>query len=1033
MRAVVIHLSDIHIDSSEHPILSRAESIAASIRSVGLKFDACFIAVTGDVAYSGKFEEYKLGKVFFDALTEAIRRTDPDVAVHWVLVPGNHDCDLRRASDVRQPDLVTAKLPALNLNGDLLRHFVEVQTPFFDFAATFASGASSCAERLFYTRTYDIGGKKILFNCFNTAWLTQNPERPAKLYYPIHAIRPAEHLKSADVSISLFHHPYNWLEPSNSHEFEQRVESMSDLLLTGHEHTSDLYRKITREGGEVRFIEAEPLWDTNTHTSGFKVVILDLTAAEYEILSFSWTGTYYESSASSVKRTFSRNELRNGDGIVNDASFLELLDDVGTAFTHPFRRQRLRLSDLFVYPNLQEFYAKAKVEGKRGTRVLSADVRGFALGQARLLLAGADSSGKTALARTLYMDCRREGLVPVLLSGEQLASGDERQIVKFIDDTYAKQYSARSLQAYKQLDPASKVFLVDDFHRAKLKRKGQDELLGVLHRLAGKVFVFVDDLFPIDEIADHGGMQNPFASYHRFQILPLNYSLTIKLTGRWVALGRDQNSGEDDLYRETTKRAKVISTLLGKQYLPYYPLFVLGVLQAYEATRGLNTANGSLGELYEALITDRLALVSKASTDLGTKYTYISRMAYHLFCNDVRQLSDADLAAVNREYFAEFDISIDPSALVSRLLDAQILCRVGGNVQFKYQHFYQFFVARYFRDNLRDPEEGPVLRARLQDMADRVYCEEYANVLIFFIYLTRDTELIEFVLSNAARIYSGTEPCALESEVEFVNRLYSEQSRPLLVSADLESNRRSYHASIDAAEECGPVDSTNGRGDRIAYDSSLDDLTKINIAFKTLQILGQVLRNFPGVLRADLKTRVANECYQLGLRVLSVILGIARDNLEELRTYFSQLVREQRPMVAVGDQLARETDEVLIALTEACTYGVIKRISQSVGIEELSETYRKILQLGGSKLSYSLIDVSIKLDHFSGFPENEFLALQRRVRDNRLGCALLRDFVANHLFLFRIDDYRVHQRITKLLDIDVKGPKLIEATFVKSA
>jgi hypothetical protein len=37
------------------------------------------------------------------------------------------------------------------------------------------------------------------------------------------------------------------------------------------------------------------------------------------------------------------------------------------------------------------------------------------------------------------------------------------------------------------------------------------------------------------------------------------------------------------------------------------------------------------------------------------------------------------------------------------------------------------------------------------------------------------------------------------------------------------------------------------------YDRQLQDVVKLNIAFKTLQILGQVLRNFPGSLEGVLK------------------------------------------------------------------------------------------------------------------------------------------------------------------------------------
>src|ERR1019366_9435765 len=111
--------------------------------------------------------------------------------------------------------------------------------------------------------------------------------------------------------------------------------------------------------------------------------------------------------------------------------------------------------------------------------------------------------------------------------------------------------------------------------------------------------------------------------------------------------------------------------------------------------------------------------------------------------------------------------------------------------------------------------------------------------------------------------------------------LYVESPKPILIGkADIYEHRERHSEQIDEEEVYAPVEAIDD-GDRdVAYDESLDHLKKMNIAFKTLQVLGQALRNFPNVLKADLKTRVAQECYSLGLRVLSVVLVVSKENLE---------------------------------------------------------------------------------------------------------------------------------------------------------
>lgn len=111
-------------------------------------------------------------------------------------------------------------------------------------------------------------------------------------------------------------------------------------------------------------------------------------------------------------------------------------------------------------------------------------------------------------------------------------------------------------------------------------------------------------------------------------------------------------------------REKIIDSLLGKQLLPAYPVIVLAILQALDATRNLNTASGSYGELYEALITDRLASISHKPTDLGTKYTLISRLAYSLCESESNSLTLTDLQTVCDRYFDEYGIRLDSGQLV---------------------------------------------------------------------------------------------------------------------------------------------------------------------------------------------------------------------------------------------------------------------------------------------------------------------------------------------------------------------------------
>ena len=359
---------------------------------------------------------------------------------------------------------------------------------------------------------------------------------------------------------------------------------------------------------------------------------------------------------------------------------------------------------------------------------------------------------------------------------------------------------------------------------------------------------------------------------------------------------------------------------------------------------------------------------------------------------------------------------------------AQILNRTNGAVRFKYKYIYCYFVAKYFQDNIANLTGEGDLRAQLQDIADKVYFEDYANIIIFYVYLTKDRALIEYLLANANRIYREHRPCDLSSHVEFVNRLGADGRSLVVPGTNVDQNREEALRRRDEAEEEIQTEEEK-QAESIKYEDGLADLVKIHIALKNLRILGQILRNFPGALRADLKVDLALASYQLGLRTLRAILLSAEDNIDELRTFIAKVIQEKR-ILEDPEELAEETDKVLLSLTRDVAFGIVKRISQAVGLEELEETYRETLERAGAPLPVRVIDYAIKLDHFARFPKAELERIMEDIKKNPFALRLLRDLTADYLYLFPVD-FRARQYIGDTLNIKVNEPNMLGSSSKK--
>jgi len=129
-------------------------------------------------------------------------------------------------------------------------------TSFFTFRDS--ESAPVCnADTLYWEHVLEHRGERILFRCCNTAWASRLKEIPGQLYYPVDCLRNQEGTPA--LAITLFHHPYNWLTPTNGRAFRERVQEVSDLILTGHEHETALRTQRGIDGEVNMYLEGGAL------------------------------------------------------------------------------------------------------------------------------------------------------------------------------------------------------------------------------------------------------------------------------------------------------------------------------------------------------------------------------------------------------------------------------------------------------------------------------------------------------------------------------------------------------------------------------------------------------------------------------------------------------------------------------------------------------------------------------------------------------------------------------------------------------
>lgn len=1020
MAITLIQLSDMHFATRTDNMVHKARAVARAAIARQPDPAACFLVLSGDIANTGSPTEYAIAESFFSEIQSVYADAHLD-APHIVAVPGNHDLNLRTETDTRQflldsPDAYLAK--PIDFNGTNFENIISVQDAFFDFEARVSrKPLLANAQKLYYPRTFTIANRSYIFHCFNTAWLSRRREAQGKLYVPPQVM---ENRTDPDValSVAVFHHPYNWLNAENQRLLKQFVENETDIVLTGHEHDPAADRHLTIKGQGLDYLSAPAFDDPKTPHNGFQLLVVDFQRARQQVCQFQWDGVRF-TEVQTADWSLHRNSRRAINPFQLRPAFRSALQDMGTGFRHPRctpPQCTLRLRDLFVYPDITRQRLEKVGSATGPVETFSASqLTELLKSHSDVLILGPDDCGKTSLARILYEDLMSEGILPVLVIGEDLrGSNPEALLDKAVSRAIVEQYATTTPEPYLQEDDVRKAIVIDGMEKAKLSRSAQRQLVSYLRLRFHKVIIFASDLFQYEDIAT-AHENSAFHDFERCRVKEFGKFHRHKLIRAWLSLGREASEEVHAVEKQVAQVDKTLATLLGKNVLPHFPVTILTLLQMLEGKDTTNTANGAYGYMYEVLLKSALAKVNPS--DVDEKITYISGIGYTMFRSKQPVLTEEEMRDVHAEYCNRYDMVRDFSKMMADLTAADVLVETNNYYRFKYPYEYYYSVAKYFHSH------ASALQTELKTAADYIYGEANANVLIFYVYLTKDECLIRHIIKNAQMIYGNHAPCDMQEDVAFLNKLAKEIPPPLVLEIkEASANRDEHNRRQDAAEEQLTPASPQGETE-IKYDDKLQEFIKITIAFKTLQVLGQVLRNFTGSLEGPLKLEITRECYALGMRTLAAILNLASGDIEGMRQYLGSLIAE-RSGVTDTKELASKADEAIVWLGTAFGFGAVKRVSYAVGHSDLTNTYQKLLERNGD-LATAIIDATIKLDHFERLPVKELEKLEPKIRDNHYAYTVMRDIVVDHVYLYNVDAPTL-QRLGAKWKISVNRPKLLD-------
>jgi hypothetical protein len=1012
MRILVVHLSDIHFKEKpeDNSLPARVPALANAILSISRTCDGILLITSGDVAFSGKDAEYATATEFYSGLTGALKTGGVSVLVHE-FIPGNHDCNLDLSNSARASSTATLLTTGVNGDGSLVNTCTPVQAAFFRFREKECGHPvpAIASDALITSVIHDLAGVRCEVHLLNTAFCSTNPEKPGELVFPRDITLPDHSGASAPaLVIAVLHHPYNWLEPTMAHALRDKLENTCDLVLTGHEHTPGIHHNTdVLKAATLDYLEGSVLQDNDDSlASGFHGIVYDLDSNKQTLHRFDWddeTKAYGHAFEAVVDDSL-RNRRRLSHQFQPSSSFRQKMEDPGIAFSHP-NCADVKLGGLYVFPDLQPFDVKA--QKTRGNILPSSDLDKELFGRRTVLVLGSTQSGKTALSKALVRSAMSFARVPVHINGTELVSVTDQSLHGLIEKKIRESFEGDQCEAFWQQAPANRVLIVDDYHKCRLNQERKTMALDYFEKEFGSVVLVGNNSVRLNELLDAKNESDKLWTYDTFQIEELTLSLRHVLINKWVSLRDGKKTEQDGLETRAVEIERTITTVFGNDLVPSFPVYVLLILQQLTGKSQASGVTGSFGFLYEVLLTDGLSSRELRHMNLDGKYTYLSILAWRVLNSDERVLSREQFRLWHAEYAAKFNSLIAVDDAIEHFQQLNILLIQDGEVEFKYPYIFAFFVARYIRDHIGD--EG--MNALIEKLARQLYHEESARIVLFLCHHVKSTFLLEILVKAANEIFPGKALADLgQKELLFLSTL-----QPQIFGVDtgqtIEQNRLEHLGVQDAEVRRQQLARREESAARLQLDGTtqLNDAAQLTAALKSIQILGQVVRNFSGSLTGQQQEELIETIYNLGCRSMKVTLDAIEKRNEELIKRLVEVIGKLLLKTPSFNRMGnltltpRELQDLAQLLVERVAEfaigGVIRHVADSAGSSDLETAINHVLAKKDSNAVH-LIDLAIRLDHYREFPKHQVKNVFERIRKIPFALELFNGLLRRAFYLF---------------------------------
>lgn len=683
------------------------------------------------------------------------------------------------------------------------------------------------------------------------------------------------------------------------------------------------------------------------------------------------------------------------------------MDDTEVVLTHR-AVTKVTLHDIYVSCDMKNATA-VDVAKSNEVEYINSDV---IIGDPKYyLITGEEQQGKTSLLKNTFRKLAEGGSPVIYFDAKNIKTSDINIV---IGSELKKQYDNFTLDSFLQSD--EKVILIDGIDFIGLNNKYRDLFLSNVKNQFQHIIITCNTSYSY--IYPEVYELNDFTVY---DLLGLGHAKRTELIEKWISLGKEESIDESTLYEQCDEFKLKLDTIIRKNIVPPKPIYVLILLQMFEAYSQQNLEMTSYGHCYQQLVYQSFDHAKIPKKDVEEYLNVLTELAWKMHTNN-GQILESELQLFFKDYGNVY-LTVNGEEIIKTLRNNSILFSDGFNIKFKYPYLFYFFAAKKIAEQYVQDEQ---VRNDFRNLLSSLHREDYANILVFVTHHTKDSWVLTEIKNTLSELFHEQQPATLDKEqLIFMSEFIAQIPDLILEQREIKTEREKHDQQLDKIEKAHSEISESDED----YEQP-DILAKINKTFKGMEVSGQIIRNrYATLTRQDLYELASNGA-ETGLRFLDYFIQLSNTAKSEIVSLIENTLKEHPNLT--DEQLNKQAKHVFLQMTYGVINGVIRKIASSIGSREASEIYSSLKYKNTESPAIILLNQAIELQFMRTINISTLSDTTQKLKGNPVCIRILKEMVIQHTYMFPVG-YKEKQQIAELLDLSVKQQRIMDSKKIGKA